>query len=202
MRTLREFEPCALRGGYVFVEPLSEANADELYEIGREETIWTFLPRGPMVSREDALAYIRDAIGRQVFGGQLAYAIRLVSSGTLIGCTRYIDIQPNNRSLEIGWTLIHPSQWKTRAATESEFLLVRQAFEVMDAARVYFLTDARNTRARRLMEKHGITYEGTLRRHRQTKDGSRRDSMVFSIIEEEWPSVKQRVEGLLAAPEA
>jgi RimJ/RimL family protein N-acetyltransferase len=197
MATLSDLKPIVLMGEHIYLEPLEERHAAELFAIGRDELMWRYMSRGPMLSEEDARRFIERALMNRTFGGEFPFAIRLRVTDALIGSTRYQDIQPQHRSVEIGWTFVHPSHWRIGAGTESQYLLVRHAIEDLGAGRVWFKTDARNPWTQKALCRCGVTREGVLRRHMRARDGFIRDSVIFSIIEEEWPTVKQRVEKVL-----
>jgi RimJ/RimL family protein N-acetyltransferase len=160
--------------------------------------MWRFMLRGPFASEDDAKRFVERALTNRAFGGELPFVIRLCSNGVLIGSTRYRDIQPRHRSVEIGYTFVQPSQWWRGAGIESQFLLARHAIEDLGAGRVWFMTDARNFWTRKELELCGVTREGILRHHLYVRDGFIRDSVIYSIIPEEWPAVKQVAEAVLA----
>jgi RimJ/RimL family protein N-acetyltransferase len=112
--------------------------------------------------------------------------------------TRYMDIQPRNRALEIGGTWYAAAFQRTAANTECKYLLLRHAFETLGCQRVQFKTDLRNERSQRAIERIGATREGVLRSHMLLPDGTLRSSVYFSILENEWPAVKARLELMLA----
>lgn len=119
-------------------------------------------------------------------------------SGRAIGSTNYIDIRPNDRTLEIGWTWLTPSHWGTGANTEAKFLLMRHAFEVLGAERVAIKTDLRNVRSQRAIERHGAHREGVWRNHRILSTGRYRDSVFYSVIDSEWPAIRDKLAASLA----
>jgi len=120
------------------------------------------------------------------------------TTDTIVGSTRYLDIVPAHKAVEIGWTWLTPSVWRTSINTECKYLLLRHAFETAGAIRVCLKTDSRNLRSQAAIERIGGVREGVLRRHRILPDGYRRDSVYYSIIDEEWPAVKARLEAMLA----
>jgi len=129
---------------------------------------------------------------------QLVFAIIDRASDRIVGSTRYIDIDAANRKLEIGGTMLAPAVWRTHVNTECKYLLLRYAFEEFGANRVQLKGEAKNARSRAAMERIGATYEGTLRSFRVHASGEIRDTSFYSIIAPEWPSVKAKLEGLLA----
>src|SRR5262245_9672169 len=108
MASLNDLRPITLRGRFVYVEPLMEHHAAELFAAGSDEEIWTYLPRGSMASIEESMLFIHEAQARVARGREFPYAIRLCATDELIGSTRFQDIQPYHGSVEIGWTFVHP----------------------------------------------------------------------------------------------
>jgi RimJ/RimL family protein N-acetyltransferase len=119
------------------------------------------------------------------------------ATGRVVGSTRFGDIDVDSERLEIGWTWLAPSAWRTAINTEAKLLQLRFAFDELGAGRVGLKTDARNTRSRAAIERLGAVREGTLRRHLRMPDGFIRDSVLYSILADEWPSVRERLEGRL-----
>ena len=192
MSGLAKVEPVVLRGRFVYLEPMADEHAEELFAAGKDERIWTYMSRGPLRSLDDTREFIRAALAGRQSGRDFPFVLRHAASGQLVGSSRYLDIQPIHRSVEIGWTFVHPQWWGTRASGECEFLLIRHAFESLNAVRVWFKTDLRNERAQKTMENYGLVKEGVLRRHMVVRDGFIRDSVVYSIILEEWPAACER----------
>lgn len=195
---LSDLQPVFLRGNQVYLEPLAEGHVAALFAIGSDPSMWRFMLRGPFASEEDAKRFVERALTNRAFGSEFPFVIRLCSNDALIGSTRYRDIQPRHRSVEIGYTFIHPSQWWRGAGMESQFLLARHAIEDLGAGRVSFMTDSRNLWTQKELERCGVTREGVLRHHLYVRNGFIRDSVIYSIIPEEWPAVKQTAEAVLA----
>ena len=130
-------------------------------------------------------------------GERVQFAVILPESGGAIGSTGYIDIDRPNRVLEIGSTWYGVDYQRTFVNTECKYLLLKHAFQDLAARRVFLKTDTNNERSRRAIQRVGAVQEGIFRNHRINRDGSNRDSIYFSIIEEEWPEVRQRLEGML-----
>ncbi len=154
-----------------------------------------------MPARMNTLAdmerFVADALKQKAAGHEIPFVIEDTENNRLVGSTRYCDIQPAHRNLEIGWTWLTPDVWRTRVNTECKFLLLRHAFETLGAVRVCLKTDNRNVRSQQAIERLGGVREGVLRRHRILPDGFIRDSVYFSIVDAEWPAVKDRLEMLL-----
>lgn len=189
---LSDLQPVTIQGTEIYLEPLEKSHAAELFTVGKESAIWRFQSRGPFTSEDDAKRFIERALSSRISGDEFPFVIRLSCNNELIGTTRYRNIQPRNRSVEIGFTFIHPSHWYKGAGTESVFLLAGHAFENLEAGRVWFMTDTRNYWTQKALDRLGITREGVLRRNLYVNDGYIRDSVVYSTISEEWPAVKQR----------
>ena len=190
-------QPVTLEGRHVRLEPLLPSHAENLFEVGQEETIWPYMPRPPLKSVQDARAMIDQALQVAASGTQIPFAIVERTSGKAIGSTRYLDIRRNDRGLEIGWTWIGTAFQRTVANTECKYLLLRHAFEDLSAVRVQLKTDLRNVRSQRAIERLGAVREGVLRNHMVLWDGYIRDTVYYSVIECEWPEVKRRLECLV-----
>ncbi len=151
-----------------------------------------------MTSLDGVEAFIAEALEGQNRGAQLPFAIRDLELGSLVGSTRFMDYSAPNRAVEIGGTWLSSAVWRTRINTECKFLLLKHGFESLDLVRIFFKTDARNARSQRAIERLGAQKEGVLRSHMILPDGFRRDSVFYSILQSEWPTVKARLEGFLS----
>jgi RimJ/RimL family protein N-acetyltransferase len=178
-----------LEGRIVRLEPLADAHIPELLKAISDERIWHYSIRG------DAAHYLDVARHYMDTGEQIPFAVREVSSGRLVGMSRLFDIVPAHKRLELGYTWYIPEVWGTMVNPESKLLLLGHAFEAWGARRVEFKVHHANLRSRAAVEKLGAVPEGVLRKHMLQPDGSRRDSAVYSIIEDEWPKVKAGLEG-------
>jgi RimJ/RimL family protein N-acetyltransferase len=142
--------------------------------------------------------YIQSALDAQAAGSALPFATVKVPSGQVIGSTRYLNIDRANRRVEIGSTWIAGPWRRTAVNTEAKYLMLRHAFETLGCVRVELKTDALNQRSRNAILRIGASEEGTLRQHMITWSGRLRDSVYFSILDSEWPRVKQDLEQKLA----
>ena len=185
--------PVTLDGTIVRLEPLEIRHAADLFVAGEEATIWTWLTRGPFADLADVEVWIRQAHDARERGEHLPFAIVHRADGRAIGSTRYLDIQPESGNLEIGWTWLGAAHQRTAVNTECKWLLLRHAFEILGAVRVQLKTDLRNERSQRAIERLGAVREGVLRRSRVTRGGYIRDTVVYSILAEEWPAVGERL---------
>ncbi len=190
--TLFEVAPVTLEGKTVRLEPLEPRHAADLFAAGADEELWRFMTRPALKSAADAEAYIVSAC-RQDLGAQVPFAIVDRARGRAIGSTRYFDVRPRDRAVEIGHTWIAATSQGTGVNVECKLLLFGHAFETLGAIRVQLKTDLRNVRSQRAMERVGCTREGVLRRHMTLWDGHVRDTVYFSVIAEEWPAVKSRL---------
>ncbi|WP_038055258.1 GNAT family N-acetyltransferase [Thermus amyloliquefaciens] len=192
--------PERLLGRYVALEPLSLAHLPD-FLAGFDPEVFRFLRRAPKEPEEAALREHLEALlrepGRVNWALRPTPALRAPSSGlTLVGRISVIAPDPQNRQLEIG-TMIFKPFWGTPANKEAKYLLLRHAFEVLGAERVQFKVDRRNERSQRALESLGAVREGVLRRNRLLSDGTFRDDVVYSLLREEWPGVKDRLEARL-----
>jgi N-acetyltransferase len=197
-----DITPVTLTGRLVRLEPLSPAHVADLAEAGRDPSVWQLMPYGLVTTEERMAAYVQDALGGQERGTDLPFAVVELESGRAVGSTRYLDIRPKHRGLEIGGTWYGPAHQRSGVNTESKYLLLRHAFEQMGSIRVQFKTDLRNERSQRAIERIGAIKEGVIRNHLILPDGHRRASVMYSITDDEWPGVKRRLEQLLATGRA
>ena len=185
----RWIQPVELQGEHVLLEPLSLEHAAEMTEAVKDGELWrlwyTHIPTPDKVAD-----YIEAALGMREAGGALAFVIRLKSTGQLVGCSRYFNIDEANQRLEIGYTWYRKSVQRSAVNTESKLLLLSHAFESLGAIAVEFRTHWHNQASRAAIARLGAKQDGVLRNHQRTADGSLRDTVVFSIIECEWSSVK------------
>ena len=191
-------KPVSLSGKYIHLDPLSEAHAPGLALVGRDQEIWRYLPYGELTNEAKILAYIKTLLRWANQGTDLPFVVIENEINKPIGCTRYQDIQLEHKKLEIGGTWIGKAHQRTKANTESKYLLLKHAFEKMGCIRVQLKTDARNLRSQKAIERIGAKKEGVLRNHMILPNGEVRDSVFYSILEGEWPEVKQQLEEKLS----
>jgi len=188
--------PVTLEGEHVRLVPLRMEHAPALFAAGDEEAIWRFvLPRPEGLAGYER--YIRWALDQTVLGQQLPFAVTRVADGEVVGTTRFAHIDPPNRTIEIGYTWYGKGARRTPVNTESKYLLMTHAFETLKANRVWLQTDKRNEISQNAIARLGAVKEAELRNERIIADGRLRTSVVFSVIVEEWPATKRRLEGLL-----
>lgn len=187
--------PATLEGPRVRLAPMTLAHLDELCAVGLDGELWRWIPTAA-TSRDDMRRYVETALQWEAAGSALPFVIVDRPSGKILGSTRLANIDKANRRLEIGWTWITPSWQRTHVNSEMKYLLLRHAFETLGCLRVELKTDALNEKSRRAILRIGATQEGIFRKHMICWDGRLRDTVYYSILDSEWPPVKQK---LLAA---
>ncbi len=198
MAEVMRVQPVTLTGRFVRLEPLGEEHVRGLTAIGLEEDIWRYMPYGQMRNEEDIRGWVRHMLALQARGTDLPFAVIDLATGCVAGATRYLEIRPEHRGLEIGGTWYGASYRRTRVNTESKYLLFEHAFERLKCIRVQIKTDSRNERSQRAIERLGAVREGMLRNHMILPDGHIRHSIYYSIVDTEWPTVKARLLEMLA----
>ena len=186
--------PVILNGKYVRLEPMTEDHIPGLAEIGVGQTFWDFMLYGRMDSLEDMRNWVRDILSRAEKGTDLPFVAIHLASGKVAGATRYLNIMPKDRGLEIGGTWYGTEYQRTPVNTECKYLLLTHAFERLGCIRVQLKTDLRNVRSQKAIERIGAKREGILRNHMILPSGQFRDSVFYSILDSEWPEVKKRLE--------
>lgn len=190
-------KPVVLEGRHVRLEPMTEAHIPGLAGIGVGQTFWDFMLYGNMDTEEDMANWVRDILARAEKGTDLPFAVIRLESGRVAGATRYLNIMPADRGLEIGGTWYGTEFQRTAVNTECKYLLLKHAFETLKCIRVQLKTDLRNERSQRAIERIGAVKEGVLRNHMILPDGRVRHSVFYSILDSEWEGVKSRLEELL-----
>jgi RimJ/RimL family protein N-acetyltransferase len=192
-------EITTLTGRWVQLEPLAEQHRDALRIAADDERIWVhtlMVACGPEFDR-----WFDDTLAQQLAGRQVPFAVRRLADQAIVGSTSYLDPVPRHRRVEIGATWYTPDVWGTQVNPECKLLLLTHAFDVLGMNRVQLCTDARNTRSQAAIEKLGAIKEGILRSHMVTQGGRIRDSVLYSIVREDWPRVRDRLTARLAGTE-
>jgi len=193
-----DLTPRVLEGPTVRLEPLTLDHLDGLCEAGLDPELWK-LTVSRIRTREDLQRYLEEALADQRAGSALPFATVWRGTGRVIGSTRFGNASPANRRVEIGWTWLARPWQRTGANTEAKYLMLRHAFERWGCIRVELKTSALNLRSRAAILRIGAREEGILRHHMINEDGSLRDSVFFSLLAEEWPEARRRLEAMLAA---
>lgn len=186
-------EPVTLEGSHVRLEPLQESHYEVLRVAGADEELWRWYP-APAFTPEQMKGYIRAALDGQAAKTALPFVTFERASNTLVGSTRFMNIDQPNRRVEIGSTWIVKPWQRTAINTEAKYLMLRHAFEKLGCIRVEFKTDALNQQSRNAILRIGAKEEGIFRQHMVTWTGRLRDSVYFSILDDEWPQVKSALE--------
>ncbi|MEH6994892.1 GNAT family protein [Neobacillus drentensis] len=181
-----------LKGETVSLLPISFEHTDGLWEAAKPDEIWTYMAT-TVRSKAEMEQMVASAIQKREKGTEYTFTI-INQEDKIIGSTRYIDISPEHNSLEIGSTWYHPDSWRTRVNTECKYLLLQHAFESWKVRRVQLKTDSRNLRSQKAIERIGAVKEGTLRQDRKISGGYVRDTVFYSILDNEWETVKLNVE--------
>jgi RimJ/RimL family protein N-acetyltransferase len=186
--------PIVLTGQHVQLVPLTALHLLDLLEAAADPEIWRYMPVAPPKNLADMQTLIDSAARDVASGTSVAFAIVDARTGRAVGSTRYLDIRPRDRGLEIGWTWLGRAAWRTPINTECKYLLLRHAFDDLRALRVQLKTDDRNERSKVAIARIGAKPEGVLRCDRVLWDGYVRDSAYFSVVHHEWPAVKRALE--------
>ena len=198
---MRTPAPIVLDGRWVRLEPLEARHGADLLAAAAEDP--DLLRYGALLLTQDGWdAWFEEASAGARDGRYVPWATIERASGRAVGSTRFGDIDVPSERVEIGWTWLAPSRWRTALNTEAKLLQLRYAFDELGAGRVALKTDARNERSQRAIERLGATREGTLRRHLHMPDGFIRDTVYYSILATEWPAVRSRLESALERGEA
>ena len=186
----RWIEPITLTGLRVVLEPLSLEHLDGMINAVKDGELWklwfTSIP-----APEKAEAYIKTALEMRENAGAMPFIVRDRESNKIIGSTRYFNVDEGNQRLEIGYTWYSESYQRTAANSECKYLLLSHAFEKLEAIAVEFRTHWHNQKSRAAIARLGAKQDGVLRNHQKNADGGYRDTVVFSIINLEWPAVRQ-----------
>jgi RimJ/RimL family protein N-acetyltransferase len=192
-----------LEGRLVTLEPFAEEHRDGLWEAAQADEIWEWLATLNQ-SRETFdywfdLTLASDAAGQGDPAETGAFAVRRRADGALVGSSRYLGVRRADRVVEVGWTWFNPSVWRTGLNVETKLLMFTRAFETLGCVRVELKTDARNERSRGAMAALPAQFEGIMRKHMIVPFVGQRDSAYFSVIDDEWPTVRAALQARLDA---
>jgi RimJ/RimL family protein N-acetyltransferase len=178
-----------LEGRLVRLEALAARHADALWDAARDERTWRWLSVVQPADRAAFDEWLSAALDGAASGTELPLAT--FAGDRVVGSTRFLALRPEHRSVEIGWTWLHPDAWGTGVNVEAKLLMLRHAFEAWGCRRVELKTDALNERSRGAMEAMGATFEGVHRKHMLVREGVNRDSAWYSVTDDEWPAVER-----------
>ena len=197
MPPLQTVAPVTLQGRIVRLEPLSLDHVAGLAEVGLDPVVWRWTIARP-TSEADLRAWAEAALANRAAGTELPFVTIEAATGRPIGSTRFMNIALEHRRLEIGWTWVAPPWQRSGANREAKLLQLRHAFDVLGCRRVEFKTDSRNEASRNALLGIGAQFEGIFRNHMVMPEGPMRHSAWYSVIDEEWPAVRDRLEASLA----
>jgi RimJ/RimL family protein N-acetyltransferase len=187
-----DLTPPTLVGSYVTLEPLGPRHTEDLFAAMQDEEVCRYLTWPPPVSIDETRQLITDAGALMDQRQSIVFAQVWNETGHAIGSTRLLDVRPADRQVEIGATFVARAYWRTAANTEAKYLFLAHCFETLGCTRVALKTDGRNVRSQEAIARLGAVREGTLRRHMNVR-GYQRDTVYYSILDEEWPAVKARL---------
>ena len=191
------FARTVLTGDVVRLEPLRQDHLDGLTEAGLDPRIWAWMPADGSTP-EGMAAIVESAIGARAAGTMLPYVTIARQDDRIAGSSRYLNLVPDDLRLEIGWTWLDPAFQRTAVNTEAKLLMLGHAFDDLGCRRVELKTDALNEQSRVAILGIGATFEGIFRRHMVMAGGRARDTAYYSILDDEWPAVRERLQARLA----
>lgn len=185
-----------LENNVVALVPMNSEHIDGIFEAAQDSRIWEHMSVD-LTTKENVIGYVQDALNRQAKGTDFAFVIMDQLTGKIVGCTWFLDISMPHKRLEIGSTWITPSYWRTSVNTNCKYLLLQYCFEELQLNRVQIKTGHENLRSQQAIERIGATKEGVLRNHMIRKEDMIRHTVMYSIIQEEWPQIKKHFEECL-----
>lgn len=189
--------PVTLDGKHVKLQPLTLEHGEALFRaLKGDEELWRYIPVKQPETLADMRAWVATALEEQTAGRRLPFAVVENANGQIIGSTSYVNMSYPNRNLDIGWTWYAREHWRTAVNTECKFLLLRYAFETLGCIRVQLRVDLRNLRSQRAVERIGGIKEGVLRKAQILHD-DQRYVVLYSLLDDEWPANKARLEAML-----
>lgn len=189
-------ETIRLHGKTVSLRPMTIEDVEGIYACCRDERIWTHMSQ-TLQTKEDVQIYIKQALINHKAGTEYPFVIVLRETNEIIGSTRFSDISVQHKRLEIGHTWLHPSYWRTPVNTECKHLLLGYCFEQLQFQRVQIKTGHENSQSQKAIERIGAKKEGVWRNHMIRPNGKIRHTVMYSVITEEWPEVKQHIKELM-----
>jgi N-acetyltransferase len=192
-----------LTGSVVELSPcIPDRDATPLFRALSQDAVWQHMPGRPQSPERFA-----ETFAQRIAGGRFIWVVRLLRpyaelpARSIVGTSSYLDVCTSDARLEIGATAYAPNVWGTKVNPETKLLLLTHAFETLHVGRVQLKTDVRNVRSQQAIARLGAHYEGTLRRHQRRDDGTVRDSVLFSIVTEDWPDVRKGLLTRVETPE-
>ncbi len=196
---MRFIEPVTLSGPLVTIEPLLREHETELLEAAKDGELWN-LWYTTIATPDGVLSYIDNALKQRDKQHAMPFVVRLKSDGRVVGSTRYMNVDPLSKRVEIGGTWYSQGVQRSGINTECKHLMLKHAFEQLNCIAVEFRTHILNTQSRRAIERLGAKLDGILRNHQRTPNGTLRDTCVYSIIESEWPTINAHLRWQMSKP--
>ena len=178
------------------LEPLRPGHEEGLWLASRDPRTWRWLSVVQPETRDEWHRFVLQALAAAETGAEIPLVT--LRHEEVVGSTRFLALRPEHASVEIGWTWLHPSVWRTGANVEAKYLQLRHAFETWGCRRVEWKTDAANERSCRALEALGATFEGVHRKHMLVRNGENRDSAWYAVTDDGWPAVRAHLEARLA----
>lgn len=180
----------------VILKPMEDSDIKGIYEVAVYPEIWRYLSI-TIASIEDTKNYVTTSLANKEKGVEFPFVIIDPATNAIIGSTKYMDIDVKHKRLEIGFTWLTPAYWRTPVNTNCKYLLLQYCFEVLNLNRVQIKTDHENKQSQKAIERIGAQKEGILRNHMIRKDGTVRNTVMYSVTSEDWPMVKSKLEDLM-----
>lgn len=190
-------QPKVLQGQIVVLEPMVLDHVPELEDAARDGELWRLWFTSVPSPGKETQSYVEEALEAHVQGSAMPFVVRDLATETIVGSTRYCNIDTTNVRLEIGYTWYSKRTQRTGVNTDCKMLLLTLAFEHFEVIAVELRTHRLNRASRRAIERLGAVQDGILRSHQRLADGSLRDTVVYSILSTEWPTVKRNLSHLL-----
>jgi uncharacterized protein len=192
-------EAPTLKGRHVVLEALRTEHAAGLFHALDDEEVWRHIPSAQPRNTEDMAEGVASILRGWALGQRVPWVYRDPGTGDVIGMSSYAPPEERLRSVHIGGTMTARAYWRSGVNSEAKLLLMTRAFETLGAVRVEWQTDNLNLRSQAAIERLGATREGVLRSHKPRRDGTRRDSVFYGLLADEWPAAKERLLARLAA---
>lgn len=183
---------CELGDDKITLLPLTADHIQQMRQLSGDSDIWTWYTEN--LTNPDSLeSWMTKRLEESGRGEKMSYAVRLNSTGEIIGSSSYGHIDWSEKGIEIGWTWLGKKYIGSGINKHMKYLMLSHAFDAMDIERLELRTDEENIRSRKAMEKIGAKHDGTLRNHRSTQGGRRRNTVVYSILKSEWPNIRETI---------
>jgi RimJ/RimL family protein N-acetyltransferase len=196
INTPLKIAPVTLTGRFVRLEPLTRDHVDAMAKWAYDAELWKWTSMLPL-DRASLDRWVEDGLAGEREGTALPFATVLTAENRVVGTTRFLNIAARDGRMEIGATVVAPAYQRSVVNTEAKLLMLTHAFETLGATRVELKTHKHNEKSRRAIERIGAQFEGIHRKHMLHHDGSRRDTAWYSIVDDEWPAVKTRLEAIV-----